>query len=198
MIEPITICIILLFLYYSFARFLPESTTPIVGKAARWMLRSVCRGLFLKDSEHFCEDLNVEQGAYFGNGKNFTVGSHVGLGKDFKSLNRVVIIDDYLMMGEDVLFLGGGHTFERTDIPIGYGGSISSPPLHIAGDVWIGAREIVLPGCKRISHGAIIGDGAVVTKDVTDYAVLGGNPAKVLKYRKYIICRFQERIQRVL
>lgn len=42
------------------------------------------------------------QGAYFGSGKDFTVGSHVGLGKNFKSLNRIVTIDDYLMMEEDV------------------------------------------------------------------------------------------------
>ena len=171
-------------LYYSFARHLPKSTAPIVGKLSLRIRRGICKRLFKKDATHQCEDLNVEQGAYFGSGKSFTVGSHVGLGKNFKSLNRVVTIDDYLMMGEDVLFLGGGHTFERTDVPIGYDGDISATPLHIAGDVWIGARAIVLPGCKRIGHGSIIGAGAVVTKDVPDWAVVGGNPAKVLKYRK--------------
>ena len=159
-------------LYYSFARFLPKSTAPVVGKLSLRIRRGICKRLFKKDATHQCEDLNVEQGAYFGSGKNF------------KSLNRVVTIDDYLMMGEDVLFLGGGHSFERTDVPIGYGGNISSTPLHIAGDVWIGARAIVLPGCKRIGHGSIIGAGAVVTKDVPDLAVVGGNPAKVMKYRK--------------
>lgn len=174
---------ILLFLYYSIARFLPKSTAPVVGKLSLRIRRAICKGLFKKDATHHCEDLNVEQGAYFGSGKNFTVGNHVGLGKNFKSLNRVVTIDDYLMMGEDVLFLGGGHSFERTDVPIGYGGNISSTPLHIAGDVWIGARAIILPGCKRIGHGSIIGAGAVVTKDVPDWAVVGGNPAKVLKMR---------------
>ena len=90
--------------YYSFARFLPKSTVPVLGRAALWIRRWVCRRLFRKDAEHACEDLNVEQGAYFGSGRDFTVGSHVGLGKSFKSLNRIVTIDDYLMMGEDVLF----------------------------------------------------------------------------------------------
>lgn len=113
-----------------------------------------------------------------------TVGSHVGLGKDFKTLNRILTIDNSLMMGENVLFLGGGHNYDRTDIPIGKQGGKGKTPLHIAGDVWIGARAIVLPGCQRIGHGAIIGAGAVVTKDVPDLAIVGGNPAKVLKMRK--------------
>lgn len=106
------------------------------------------------------------------------------MGKNFKSLNRIVTIDDYLMMGEDVLFLGGGHNMDRTDIPMGHQGGKDPTPLLIAGDVWIGARAIILPGCKRIGHGAVIGAGSVVTKDIPDWAVVGGNPAQVIRYRK--------------
>ena len=171
-------------LYYGFARHLPKSTVPLLGKASRAIRRSICKQLFNKDEAHQCKDLNVEQGAYFGSGKNFTVGNGVGLGKNFKSLNRIVTIDDYLMMGEDVLFLGGGHNYDRTDIPMGQQGGKEVTPLHIAGDVWIGARAIILPGCRRIGHGAIIGAGAVVTKDVPDWAVVGGNPATIIKMRK--------------
>lgn len=172
-----------LLLYYGFARFLPKSTTPVLGKPALAIRRGLCRRLFKKDPEHQGLKLNVERGAYFGSGKNFTVGNEVGLGKDFKSINRIVTIDDYLMMGEDVLFLGGGHNMDRTDIPMGMQGSKEPTPLHIAGDVWIGSRVIVLPGCRRIGHGAVIGAGAVVTKDVPDWAVVGGNPAHVIRYR---------------
>lgn len=171
-------------LYYCFARHLPKSTTPLFGKISLRIRRTICLHLFHKDETHKCRDLNVEQGAYFGSGKNFTVGDGVGLGKNFKSLNRVVTIDNYLMMGEDVLFLGGGHNYDRTDIPMGQQGGKEPTPLHIAGDVWIGARAIILPGCRRIGYGAIIGAGAVVTHDVPDWAVVGGNPAKVIRYRK--------------
>ena len=55
-------------------------------------------------------------------------------------------------------------------------------PVVIEDDVWIGANSIVLPGVK-IGKGAIIGAGAVVTKNVQPYAVLGGVPARVIKYR---------------
>ena len=171
-------------LYYGFAKYLPKSTAPVFGKVFKVIREVICRHLFLKDETHRCRNLNVEQGAYFGSGKNFTVGDNVGLGKNFKSFNRIVIIDDYLMMGEDVLFLGGGHNYERTDIPMGQQGGKEPTPLHIAGDVWIGARAIILPGCRRIGHGAIIGAGAIVTMDVPDWAIVGGNPASVIKYRK--------------
>lgn len=171
-------------LYYGFARFLPKSTTPGLGRISCRIRRAICRHMFRKDETHQCRKLVVEKGAYFGSGKNFTVGDEVGIGKNFKSLNRIVIIDDYLMMGEDVLFLGGGHDYDRTDIPMGHQGSTTSTPLHIAGDVWIGARAIILPGCRRIGHGAIVGAGAVVTKDIPDWAVVGGNPARIIKSRK--------------
>ncbi|QJD88248.1 CatB-related O-acetyltransferase [Cohnella herbarum] len=52
----------------------------------------------------------------------------------------------------------------------------------IGNDVWIGAGTIILPSVE-IGNGAIIAAGAVVTKDVPDYAIVGGVPAKVIKYR---------------
>lgn len=53
----------------------------------------------------------------------------------------------------------------------------------IGNDVWIGQSAVILPGCNNIGHGAIIGAGAVVTKNVPAYAVVAGNPAKILKFR---------------
>jgi acetyltransferase-like isoleucine patch superfamily enzyme len=54
--------------------------------------------------------------------------------------------------------------------------------IEIGSDVWIGARAIILDGLK-IGNGAIIAANAVVTKDVPDYAIVGGCPAKILRYR---------------
>jgi acetyltransferase-like isoleucine patch superfamily enzyme len=54
--------------------------------------------------------------------------------------------------------------------------------IKIGNDVWIGARAIILDGVT-IGDGVIVGAGAVVTKDVPDYAVVGGVPARVLRYR---------------
>lgn len=57
-----------------------------------------------------------------------------------------------------------------------------APDSFIGADVWMGDRTIVMPGI-RIGHGAVIGSGSVVTKDVPDYAIVGGVPAKVIRYR---------------
>ena len=55
-------------------------------------------------------------------------------------------------------------------------------PCIIGNDVWIGANVIIMPKV-RIGNGAILGAGTVVTKDVPDYAVVVGNPARIVKYR---------------
>lgn len=54
--------------------------------------------------------------------------------------------------------------------------------VEIGNDVWIGANVVIMPGIK-IGDGAVLGAGAVVTKDVEPYAIVGGVPAKVIKYR---------------
>lgn len=56
-------------------------------------------------------------------------------------------------------------------------------PLEIKNDVWIGHNAIIMPNVKVIGNGAIIGAGAVIHKDVPDYAIVVGNPARVVRYR---------------
>ena len=58
----------------------------------------------------------------------------------------------------------------------------SSEPVHIGHDVWIGRNAIIQDG-KTVGTGAVIASGAVVTKDVPPYAIVGGVPAKIIKYR---------------
>ncbi len=54
--------------------------------------------------------------------------------------------------------------------------------VEIGSDVWIGSHTLIMEGV-RIGNGAIIAAGAVVVKDVPDYAIVGGNPAKLIRYR---------------
>ena len=59
---------------------------------------------------------------------------------------------------------------------------LKTAPITICDGVWIGARAIILPGVT-IGEGAVVAAGAVVTKDVAPWSVVGGNPAKVIKQR---------------
>lgn len=61
--------------------------------------------------------------------------------------------------------------------------SNESNPLVVGNDVWIGDSVLILPGCHFIGDGAVIGAGSVVTKNIEPYAVVAGNPARMIKYR---------------
>lgn len=63
----------------------------------------------------------------------------------------------------------------RDLIPIG--------KLWIGDDAWIGDRVTITPGCSRIGIGAVVGAGSVVTRDVPDFAVVAGNPARLIRFR---------------
>lgn len=169
-----------LILYYGLAKHLPKSTVPMLGKIAKALRGQCARHLFATCNA----GVNLEQGAAFGNGSDIHVLGSIGIGKNFICHQRIVTFKGGLMMGEDVLFQGGGHSFTNPDMPIGSGLELGKTPLMIEHDVWIGSRVIIAPGCKRIGAHSIIGVGAVVTHDVPDYAIVGGNPARVIRMRK--------------
>lgn len=56
-------------------------------------------------------------------------------------------------------------------------------PLSIGNDVWLGSHSLILPHVKQIGDGVVVAAGAVVNKDVPPYAVVVGNPARVVRFR---------------
>lgn len=92
-----------------------------------------------------------------------------------------VTIGNYALIGYNVNLISANHSYQNNLFPILkqglYGG-----PIEIEDDVWIGSNVVVLPNVK-IGRGAVIGANAVVTKNVEPYAIVGGVPAKLIKYR---------------
>lgn len=162
--------------YYGFARYLPASTSPMTHWARR-IRRMICRPIFDKCGDN----VNVECGARFATGGGISIGSGSGLGVNC-SVHGPITIGDNVMMGPDVTILTQTHNIERADIPMGLQG-MRVAKVVIGNDVWIGMRVIIMPGII-IGDGDVIGAGAVVTKDVPAFAIVGGVPAKVIKYRK--------------
>lgn len=126
------------------------------------------------------KDVNIEKGAMITS--TMEIGDHSGVGINAKIHGRVVIGKD-VMMGPDCIIYTKNHAFADTTIPMREQGFSEEKPVIIGNDVWIGGRVTILPGV-HIGNGAIVGAGAVVTKDVPEYAIVGGNPARILKYRK--------------
>jgi maltose O-acetyltransferase len=63
-------------------------------------------------------------------------------------------------------------------------------PVEISDNVWIGSRATILPGV-HIGEGAVVAAGAVVIRDVKDYEVVGGNPARTIKYRNQKVYNYK-------
>lgn len=85
------------------------------------------------------------------------------------------------MMAPEVVIITRSHGHERVDIPMRKQGYFDSP-VYIEDDVWIGTRAIILPGV-RVGTGSIVGCGAVVSRDVEPFSIVGGIPAKLIRKR---------------
>lgn len=102
------------------------------------------------------------------------------------------LIERYVSIGPQVHIYRRNHPMQRLSLhPYFYNSNCGAQNAHdvptaslkIGADAWIGGHAVVLPGCKEIGRGAVVAAGAVVTKDVPPYAVVGGNPAKIIKHR---------------
>ena len=164
---------IVFILYRLTAAWLPESRRSRFAKGLRrfWAKRMI---------KHCGKNVNIEKGAKFT--PLLSIGDNSGIGINCE-INGPVSIGNDVMMGPEVVIYTSGHKFDRMDIPMWKQGSTEPRAVTIGDDVWIGRRVIIMPGV-RVGNGCVIGAGAVVTKDVPDYCVVGGVPAKVLKRRK--------------
>jgi acetyltransferase-like isoleucine patch superfamily enzyme len=82
-------------------------------------------------------------------------------------------IGDGVLISEEALIYTHDHGLDPRSVPTLY-------RKQIGAGAWIGARVILMPKCRYIGTRAVVGAGAVVTKDVPDFAIVAGNPARVV------------------
>ena len=121
--------------------------------------------------------------------ENIFCGDHVSLGRrpTLIATRSKIIIGNHVLFSSEVEIRAGNH---RTDIVDRFIDSITEAEKRpeddrdvvIGDDVWIGVRAIILNGVT-IGRGAVVAAGAVVTKDVPPYAIVGGVPARLIRYR---------------
>lgn len=169
--------ILCLIAYYGIARHFPPSSTAL-SLGGETLRRLVCRPLL----RGMGQNVNVERGAYFGRGAELSIGDNSGLGLHCRCYGPITIGND-VMMAPGVEIVTRNHETSDVTRPMRLQGSRPAEPVVIEDDVWIGMRAILLPGVT-VGRGSIVGAGAVVTKDVPAYSIVGGNPARVIKWRK--------------
>ena len=148
--------------YKCIAQFLPQP--PRLFGLGKWLRGLACRPLLLSCGRN----VNIERLADIGFHPTVRIGDNSGIG--VRSVVTHADIGNDVMMAPEFVYL-----------PMqGLG---AAQRLTIGNDVWIGRRVMVMPGV-RIGDGAIVAAGAVVTKDVPDYAIVGGVPAKVIRFRE--------------
>ena len=161
-------------LYNFIGKHLPWSSAKYAFGAKK--IRFLCAKLMLNKCG---SNVNLESKASITSA--LEIGDNSGIGIASR-IHGHVCIGDNVLMGPEVIILTSGHNYESADVLIREQGRLPEKPVYIENDVWIGARAIILPGV-RVEEGAVIGAGAVVTKNVPPYAVVGGVPAKIIKQR---------------
>lgn len=107
-----------------------------------------------------------------------TIGDYTRIGIHCTVIGPVCI-GSHVNLAQGITVTALNHNFEDTGKRIDEQG-ISTKPVVIGDDVWIGANSVILPGVTIGKH-AVVAAGAVVTKDVPDHCVVGGVPAKIIK-----------------
>jgi maltose O-acetyltransferase len=133
------------------------------------------RGEGVRIGQHcrFIRPESIELGSYIYIGPNGFFGGEGGLR-----------IGDNVAIGPHVYIYTTNHRYEEAQY-LPFDGQILSEPVAVGSHVWIGGNVVIVPGVT-VGEGAVIAAGAVVTREVPRCAVVGGNPAAVLKYRDII------------
>ena len=116
-------------------------------------------------------------------GEELIIGDNVGIAANaFIAMRGKIEIGSNTIFGPNVSIHAENHNFSDIDKPIKLQGA-TRKGVKIGEDCWIGSKAVILDGVTIGSH-SIIGAGAVITKDIPEYCIAGGVPAKVIKMRK--------------
>lgn len=123
-----------------------------------------------------------EGGVIIAHPENFKIAStsHLKSGT-YIECSGGVTIGEYFHTGRQLTIFSSNHIYDN-DNYIPYDKKSINKPVIIKDFVWLGSNVTIVPGVT-IGEGVVVGAGSVVTKSVPNYAVIGGNPAQIIKYR---------------
>jgi galactoside O-acetyltransferase len=124
----------------------------------------------------YAESMTNESSIRIGNDVSFN--RNVMINADVRG---TIIVEDKVLVGPNVVMRASGHRYDKKEVPIREQGHHKGI-IMIKTGAWIGANAVILPDVT-IGKGAIVAAGAVVTKDVGDFEIVGGLPARKIGSR---------------
>lgn len=162
--------------YYAFVQFLPNSKYfNIISRFRAWYVHKYLLNVPLTSQAV------VENNVYLSDAKNLSIGPGCQINENV--FIQGAQIGNNVLIAPGVSILSTTHYFkDKEKLIINQGDTPVNMPV-IGNDVWVGRNAIIMPGV-RIGVGAVVGAGAVVTRNVNNYDVVGGVPAKKISTRE--------------
>lgn len=111
---------------------------------------------------------------------NLTIGNHVSIQSDDIDLRSPVKIGNNVIIGKGVKILTSSHNIDSTEW------EFKSYGVEIEDYVWIATNAVIMPSCRKLSYGSVVGGASCVVKNTAPMEVYGGNPAKSLRKRAVV------------
>lgn len=150
----------------------------------RWEIFKKLRGWHYSALLHRAgKNLRLGENVKLANPRNITAGDncYLGDGVQLYAWKERITIGNQVLVAAGARMITRKHGFADIDLPMAEQG-YTHAPIVIEDDVWIGFGAIILPGVT-IGKGSIVGAGAVVTKSIEPYSVVGGVPARLIRKR---------------
>ncbi|MDR6299817.1 acyltransferase [Mesonia maritima] len=164
-----------LIIYYLIISKLPHSRfLSVCAKIRVWYAARILKIM------KFDKKSKLENNVYLSDGKGIEIGENCRINENV--FIQEAVIGDNVLIAPNVSILSVAHKHDNIQLPIIEQGNYPNQPPKIKDGVWLGRNVIVMPGVT-IGEGAIVGAGAVVTKNVEAYTIVGGVPAKFIKKR---------------
>ena len=161
--------------YYGVAQHLPDMSFP-GGKLSTSLRAALCRGFIASAGK----GIHIRPHVFVADGRYLRLGDHASIGPGCRIYGAD--IGDGVVIGPHCVFFKENRAADDLDKPVGQHGTTPIRIPIVEDHAWVGERALVMQG-RRIGRGAIVGAGAVVTRDVEPYTVVGGNPARVIGHR---------------
>lgn len=125
----------------------------------------------------------IASGVFFSTGREITIGGDTYIGRHV-SLSCHIDIGMHVLIASNVAFVGGDHKIDFVDGNMKDSGRDVIRKITVEDNVWIGHGAVILHGVT-LSQGCVVAAGSVVTKSVGQNEVVGGNPARFVRKRKF-------------